>query len=160
MFFHELQLCFFRWLLNQEGPAPVCPFELWKPFSLVNVLSHSFQCLLFELLTKYIVSAPTSLSVPAVTAFTVERDRKKCPSHYSNQVCVTEMFVAFLVLSLFTLQLLTPVCHCTQTLHSIIRPANTHANQAGRVEATVPNSLCIYMCSCVWHCTFAGVHLG
>lgn len=119
---------------------PFSVFYLNCSLNILSVHQHHYQCLQF--------------------AFTVERDRKKCPSHYSNQVCITEMFVAFLVLSLFTLQLLTPVCHCTQTLHSIIRPANTHANQAGRVEATVPNSLCIYMCSCVWLCTFAGVHLG
>lgn len=92
VFFHELQLCFFRRLLNQEGPAPVCPFELWKPFSLVNVLSHSFQCLLFELLTKYIVSAPTSLSVPAVCIYSGAR-QEEMPKpllqpglHYGN-VC-------------------------------------------------------------------------
>lgn len=76
-------------------------------------------------------------------AFTVKQDRKKCWSHYSDQVCIMETFVACFVL---TPQLLTPVCHCTQTLHSIIRPANTRASQALGWWRQRCQILCIYTC--------------
>lgn len=130
MFFLKLKLLssFFSLSLSRGGCSTntyrhlFAFFVVWKPFPLMWMFYHiPLSALLFELFSKTIVYAPTTLSVPSVCIYSVARPKKKkAQAHYSNHVWIMEMFVACLV---HTLQLLTPVCHCAQTLHSIIRPA-------------------------------------
>lgn len=60
--------------------------------SVVNVLSHSFQCLLFELFAKHIVGARASLSALAVCIYSEARQEEMLEPllrpglHYGN-VC-------------------------------------------------------------------------